>query len=332
MSKQSFIDQVKIFVKAGDGGDGRISFHREKFIPLGGPDGGDGGKGGDIILVGSKDESSLLDYKYAKHFRAENGEPGGGKQKKGAQGENKYLRVPLGTVVKDIDSGEVLGEILEDKEEWILFEGGKGGLGNMRFTSSVNRAPRECTPGEKHEGKWVILELKILADIGIIGFPNAGKSSLLKTLTNAKPKIGNYAFTTLSPNLGVLKIKEKSIRMGDIPGIIEGAHEGVGLGFQFLKHIQRNRALLLVISVDPKEEKTPDEQFMILQNEINTFDPEILKKCPILVALNKVDLISKKQLNKVIDIFTNIGIHSLTISCKTGEGIESLAEAIHEKL
>ena len=332
MKKPSFIDQVNIFVKAGDGGDGRISFHREKFIPLGGPDGGDGGKGGDIILVGSKDETSLLDYKYQKHFRAENGEHGSGKQKKGAQGESKFLRVPLGTVIKTIDTGEVLGEILEDQQEWTLEEGGKGGLGNLRFTSSTNRAPRQCTPGVKHDGRWVTLELKILADVGIVGFPNAGKSSLLRALTNAKPKVGSYAFTTLTPNLGVLKVKEKSIRLGDIPGIIEGAHEGVGLGFQFLKHIQRNRVLLFLLSGDPKEAKNPVEQFQVLQNEINTYDQEILQKSPILVVLNKIDLISKKQFNKVIDLLTNIGLSPVNISCKTGDGIENLANSIHEKL
>ncbi|MEZ4845689.1 MAG: GTPase ObgE [Bdellovibrionota bacterium] len=250
--KNSFIDQTKIFVKAGDGGDGKISFNREKYKPKGGPDGGDGGNGGSIILVGSKDETSLLTYRYKKHFRAQDGKSGQGKNKKGASGEDMYLRVPLGTIVKDIDTGEIRGEILHDKEEWVMEKGGKGGIGNVRFASSTNRAPRQSTPGEKHEGHWVQLELKLLADLGIVGFPNAGKSTLLKTLTNAKPKIGNYAFTTLSPNLGVLKVKEKSIRIGDIPGIIEGAHEGLGLGFQFLKHIQRNKALLFLISADPK--------------------------------------------------------------------------------
>lgn len=332
MKQPSFIDQVKIFIKAGDGGDGKISFHREKYIPRGGPDGGDGGKGGDIILVGSKDESCLLDYKYKKHFRAQNGKSGGGAQKTGASGEDMYLRVPLGTMAKEIDSQEVLGEIMEDGQEWILEKGGKGGLGNIRFASSTNRAPRQSTPGKKHEGRWIQLELKLLADVGIIGFPNAGKSSLLKTLTNAKPKIGNYAFTTLSPNLGVLKIKDKSVRMGDIPGIIEGAHEGHGLGFQFLKHIQRSRALLFLISVAPKPEKEAISQFEILQNEINKYDDQILKNSPVLVVLNKIDLISKKQLNKIIESFNNINTPTISISCKTGEGVESLAGAIHEKL
>lgn len=331
MKNNSFIDQAKIFVKAGDGGDGKISFNREKYKPKGGPDGGDGGNGGSIILVGSKDETSLLTFRYKKHFRAENGQNGGGTNKKGSQGQDMYLRVPLGTIAKDIDTGEVLGEILNDGEEWVMEKGGKGGLGNTRFASSTNRAPRQSTPGEKHEGHWVQLELKLLADMGIIGFPNAGKSSLLRALTNAKPKVGHYAFTTLSPNLGVLKVKDKSIRIGDIPGIIEGAHEGVGLGFQFLKHIQRNKALLFLISVDPKEPE-PIDQYKILQNEINKFDDEILNKSSTLVVLNKIDLISKKQLNKVIESFNNIHVSGQPISCKSGDGIEILAQTIHDKL
>jgi GTP-binding protein len=332
MSKNSFIDQAKIFVKAGDGGDGKISFNREKYKPKGGPDGGDGGNGGSIILVGSKDETSLLTFRYKKHFRGHDGQNGQGKNKKGAQGEDMYLRVPLGTIAKDIDTGEVLGEVLNDGEEWVMEKGGKGGVGNVRFASSTNRAPRQSTPGEKHDGHWVQLELKLLADIGIIGFPNAGKSTLLKSLTNAKPKIGSYAFTTLSPNLGVLKVKDKSIRIGDIPGIIEGAHEGVGLGFQFLKHIQRNKALLFLISAEPKEPHKPLVQFEVLQDEINKFDSEILKKCPILIAVNKIDLITKTQLNKVIESFNKINLAPLLISCKNGDGIENLAQNIHDKL
>lgn len=331
MSKNSFIDQAKIFVKAGDGGDGKISFHREKFIPKGGPDGGDGGNGGSVILVGSKDETSLLTYRYKKHFRAQDGKAGGGKNKKGPSGEDMYLRVPLGTLAKNIDSGDVYVEILNDGEQKVLFQGGKGGLGNTRFASSTNRTPRQSTPGEKHDGEWVQLELKLLADLGIVGFPNAGKSTLLKTLTNAKPKIGNYAFTTLSPNLGVLKVKDKSIRIGDIPGIIEGASEGVGLGFQFLKHIQRNKALLFLISADPRE-PDPVEQYEILQKEINQFDQEILQKCASMVVLNKVDLIKKTQLNKVIDQFMKINVQALPISCKNGDGIETLAQTIHDNL
>ncbi len=332
MTKNSFIDQTKIFVKAGDGGDGKISFHREKYIPKGGPDGGDGGRGGDVILVGSKDESSLLDYRFKKHFKAKDGKSGSGKQKTGRGGESIYLRVPLGTIAKDIDTGEVFGEILEDGQEWVLEEGGKGGLGNIHFATSTDRAPRTCTPGVKHEGRWIMLELKLLADIGIIGFPNAGKSSLLQTLTNARPKIGNYAFTTLNPNLGVLKVKDKSIRIGDIPGIIEGAHEGTGLGFQFLKHIQRNKFLLFLISSDENEPNEPIKQFEILRNEINQFDPEILKRCPFMIVINKIDLISKKQLNKTIKAFNDIDLSPSLISCKTGDGIESLANTIHDKL
>jgi GTP-binding protein len=331
-AKISFIDQAKIFVKAGDGGDGKISFNREKYKPKGGPDGGDGGNGGSIILVGSKDETSLLTYRYRKHFRAEDGKSGGGKNKKGPQGQDMYLTVPLGTLVKDIDTGEIRGEILHDKEEWVMEKGGKGGVGNVRFASSTNRAPRQSTPGEKHEGHWVQLELKLLADVGIVGFPNAGKSTLLKTMTNAKPKIGNYAFTTLSPNLGVLKVKEKSIRVGDIPGIIEGAHEGHGLGFEFLKHIQRNKVLLFVISADPKEPNKPEAQFEILRDEINKYDEEILKRCPILVALNKIDLSTKTKLNKSIEFFAKIKLAPLLISCKNGTGIEALAEKIHDTM
>lgn len=330
--KNSFIDQAKIFIKAGDGGDGKISFHREKFIPKGGPDGGDGGNGGSVILVGSKDETSLLTYRYKKHFKAQDGKAGGGKNKKGPSGEDLLMRVPLGTIAKHIDTGEIFVEILHHNEKKVLFQGGKGGLGNTRFASSTNRTPRQSTPGEKHDGQWVQFELKLLADLGIVGFPNAGKSSLLQTLTNAKPKIGNYAFTTLSPNLGVLKIKDKSIRIGDIPGIIEGAHEGVGLGFQFLKHIQRNKALLFLISVDPKEPQKPIEQLKILQDEINQYDPEILKNCSSLLVLNKIDLITKPQLNKVIDTFHKINLTPLTVSCKKGTGIESLAQAIHDQL
>lgn len=332
MSKNSFIDQAKIFVKAGDGGDGKVSFNREKYKPKGGPDGGDGGNGGSIILVGSKDETSLLTYRYKKHFRAQDGKNGQGKNKKGSSGEDMFLTVPLGTIVKHIDTGEIRGEILHDQEQWVMEKGGKGGVGNVRFASSTNRAPRQMTPGEKHEGHWVQLELKLLADLGIIGFPNAGKSTLLKTLTNARPKIGNYAFTTLSPNLGVLKVKDKSIRIGDIPGIIEGAHEGVGLGFQFLKHIQRNKALLFLLSADPKEPNKPEKQYKILKDEINKFDNEILKRCPVIIALNKTDLASKLELKKTLEHFTKIKLAPLLISCKNGDGIENLANTIHDQL
>ena len=329
MKKHSFIDQVKVFVKAGDGGDGKVSFHREKYVPKGGPDGGDGGRGGDIVLVGSKDESSLLDYKYKRHFRAKNGQPGSGSQKTGANGDHLVLKVPLGTIIKEAETGELLGEVLKDQEEWVLQQGGRGGRGNMRFATSTNRAPRECTPGEKIEGQWVQLELKILADLGFIGFPNAGKSSLLQALTNAKPKVGNYAFTTLSPNLGVLQKNDRSIRIGDIPGIIEGAHEGTGLGLQFLKHIQRTKCLLFLLSLDPEEKNDPITQFRILKEEVHNFDSDILKR-PTLIVLNKVDLISKTHLNKVIGSFTDID--PIVISCKTNEGLEDLAKAIHDKV
>ena len=247
MSNPNFIDYIKIFCKSGNGGGGSSHFRREKFVPLGGPDGGDGGKGGDIILRGNSQFWTLLHLRYTKHLKAENGENGSGSKKHGRDGKDIIINVPLGTVVKSEDDEKILLEIINDGDEKVLMEGGQGGLGNFHFKSSTNQAPQYSQPGKKGTENWVTLELKVLADVGLVGFPNAGKSTLLSSISEAKPKIGDYPFTTIKPNLGVVPFKDdKSFIMADIPGIIEGASEGKGLGFRFLRHIERNSILLFL--------------------------------------------------------------------------------------
>ena len=288
-----FLDQVKIYIKAGDGGSGSPSFRREKFIEFGGPDGGDGGKGGSVVLVSERNLNTLIDYRYQQHFKAERGGDGKGKNQTGKGGDNLYLKVPIGTQVFEEDNKTLIFDFKKEKEEYTAAIGGKGGFGNTRFKSSTNRAPRKFTKGHKGEDFWIWLQLKTIADIGIIGLPNAGKSSLLASITSANPKIANYKFTTLNPNLGVAVYDDKEITLADIPGLIEGAHKGVGLGTKFLKHIERCKTLLHLIDVT---EKDLIRSYKQIRAELGKYSKSLLKKNEIIV-LNKIDLIDKKNLD-----------------------------------
>ena len=288
-----FLDQVKIYIKAGDGGSGSPSFRREKFIEFGGPDGGDGGKGGSVVLVSERNLNTLIDYRYQQHFKAERGGDGKGKNQTGKSGDNLYLKVPIGTQVFEEDNKTLIFDFKKEKDEYTAAIGGKGGFGNTRFKSSTNRAPRKFTKGLKGEDFWIWLQLKTIADIGIIGLPNAGKSSLLASITSANPKIANYKFTTLNPNLGVAVYDDKEITLADIPGLIEGAHKGVGLGTKFLKHIERCKTLLHLIDVT---EKDLIRSYKQIRAELGKYSKSLLKKNEIIV-LNKIDLIDKKNLD-----------------------------------
>ena len=288
-----FLDQVKIYIKAGDGGSGSPSFRREKFIEFGGPDGGDGGKGGSVVLVSERNLNTLIDYRYQQHFKAERGGDGKGKNQTGKGGDNLYLKVPIGTQVFEEDNKTLIFDFKKEKEQYTAAIGGKGGFGNTRFKSSTNRAPRKFTKGLTGEDFWIWLQLKTIADIGIIGLPNAGKSSLLASITSANPKIANYKFTTLNPNLGVAVYDDKEITLADIPGLIEGAHKGVGLGTKFLKHIERCKTLLHLIDVT---EKDLIKSYKQIRAELGKYSKSLLKKNEIIV-LNKTDLIDKKNLD-----------------------------------
>ena len=287
-----FLDQVKIFIKAGDGGSGSPSFRREKFIEFGGPDGGDGGKGGSIIFISERNLNTLIDYRYKQHFKAERGENGRGKNQSGKGGEDLYLKVPVGTQIFEEDNKTLISDLKSENERFVAAVGGKGGFGNTRFKSSTNRAPRKFTKGKEGEGYWIWLQLKTIADIGIIGLPNAGKSSLLASITSAKPKIANYKFTTLNPNLGVAKYDDKEITFADIPGLIENAHTGVGLGIKFLKHIERCKSLLHLIDIN---EQDIIKSYKQVRKELGKYSKNLLKKDEIIV-FNKVDLITKEDL------------------------------------
>ena len=294
-----FLDQVKIFIKAGDGGSGSPSFRREKFIEFGGPDGGDGGKGGSIILKSERNLNTLIDFRYQQHFKAKRGGDGKGKNQTGRGGENLYLKVPVGTQVFEEDNKTLIFDFKQENEEYVAAAGGKGGFGNTRFKSSTNRAPKKFTKGTKGENYWIWLQLKTIADVGIIGLPNAGKSSLLAAITSATPKIANYKFTTLNPNLGVAVYDDKEITLADIPGLIEGAHEGVGLGIKFLKHIERCKSLLHMIDVT---ENDLIKSYSQVRKELRNYSKELLKKDEI-VVLNKIDLLNSKEVKKIKDNF-----------------------------
>lgn len=297
MAEQNFVDYVKICCRSGKGGAGSVHFHRALFQPKGGPDGGDGGRGGHIIVRGNRNYWTLLNLKYRKHVIAGLGQSGGKNNMTGADGEDVILEVPLGTVARDVETGELLFEITEDQEEKILLKGGRGGKGNAHFKTAVHQAPRFAQPGEEGKEEWKILELKVLADVGLVGFPNSGKSTLLSVVTAAKPKIADYAFTTLVPNLGIVEYRDgKSFVMADIPGIIENAHLGKGLGHRFLKHIERNAVLLFVIPADSKNIK---DEYQILLNELKEFNEELLFK-PRILGISKSDLVDD-ELQKLLE-------------------------------
>ena len=294
-----FLDQVKIFIKAGDGGSGSPSFRREKFIDFGGPDGGDGGKGGSIIIKSERNLNTLIDFRYQQHFKAERGENGMGKNKTGRGGKDIYLKVPVGTQILEEDNKTLLFDFTKENETFLVANGGKGGFGNTRFKSSTNRAPKKFTKGAKGEEYCIWMQLKTIADIGIVGLPNAGKSSLLASITRATPKIANYKFTTINPNLGVAIYDDKEITIADIPGLIEGAHEGTGLGIKFLKHIERCKTLLHLIDIT----EDINLSYRQIREELGKYSKELLKKKE-LIVLNKIDLLSKQEIIEKIEKFS----------------------------
>jgi len=327
MSSPNFVDYVKIHCESGKGGAGSKHLNRAKYVAKGGPDGGDGGRGGHIYLKGNRNLWTLLHLKFTKHLKAGHGKPGGKSLSTGANGEDKYIEVPLGTVVKMVETDEVVFEITANEETKILMPGGRGGLGNDHFKSSTLQTPRYAQPGEPGQESWVILELKILADVGLVGFPNAGKSTLLSVVSAARPEIADYPFTTLTPNLGIVSYRDgASFVMADIPGIIEGAHEGRGLGLRFLRHIERNSLLLFMVPADTKDIR---EEYKVLLNELKQYNPELIDK-PRLLAITKSDLLDdelksemKLELPKVKTLF---------ISSITGEGILKLKDLIWSEL
>lgn len=330
MTEGNFVDYVKMFVSSGNGGKGSVHLHREKYITKGGPDGGDGGRGGHVIVRGRSNLWTLLHLKFKKHSRAGHGEHGSSGRSFGADGEDVYIDVPLGTVIRDTDTNDILFEITEDGEEIILAQGGKGGLGNWHFKSSTNQTPRYAQPGIPMEEKYVTMELKVLADVGLVGFPNAGKSTLLSVVTSAKPKIADYEFTTLKPNLGIVKYRDfQTFVMADIPGIIEGAAEGKGLGHYFLRHIERNSILLFLIPADADDIK---KQYDILLDELRRYNPEMLDKERI-IAISKCDMLDdelKAELKTELD--NELPIPYLLISSVAQQGITELKDVLWKML
>ncbi|PWH83427.1 GTPase ObgE [Algibacter marinivivus] len=330
MTEGNFVDYVKMFVSSGNGGKGSVHLHREKYITKGGPDGGDGGRGGHVIVRGKANLWTLLHLKFKKHSRAGHGEHGSSGRSFGADGEDVYIDVPLGTVIRDTETNNVLFEITEDGEEQILAEGGKGGLGNWHFKSSTNQTPRYAQPGIPMEEKYVTMELKVLADVGLVGFPNAGKSTLLSVVTSAKPKIADYEFTTLKPNLGIVKYRDfQTFVMADIPGIIEGAAEGKGLGHYFLRHIERNSILLFLIPADAQDIK---KQYDILLDELRRYNPEMLDKERI-IAISKSDMLDDElQAELKTELDNELPIPYIFISSVAQKGITELKDMLWKML
>lgn len=327
-NEQNFVDYVKIYCKSGAGGAGSVHFHRDKVSAKGGPDGGDGGHGGDVICRGNTQMWTLLHLKYRKHVIAQSGMPGSGTLCTGADGEDVILDVPLGTVAKDAETGEILFEITKDQEEYVLMPGGKGGLGNDHFKSSTNQTPTYAQPGEPFQEGWRILELKILADVGLVGFPNAGKSTLLASISAAKPKIASYPFTTLTPNLGFIRYRDsRSFVMADIPGIIEDAHLGKGLGYRFLRHIERNAVLLFMIPCDTEDIQ---KEYDILIHELEMYNPELLDK-PRLCAITKSDLIDA-EMQVLLQPTLPQNVDCIFISAITGYGLDPLKDKLWKLL
>ncbi|WP_448588638.1 GTPase ObgE [Thermocrinis sp.] len=327
-----FIDLARIFVKAGNGGNGAVAFLREKYRPFGGPAGGDGGKGGDVVLVATHRKHTLLDFEYRTKFVAQNGEHGKGKNQAGKDGEDLLIEVPVGTVVKDANTGEILCDLVEEGQRCVVARGGKGGRGNARFATPTNQAPKYAEKGQKGEERWLILELKLIADVGIIGLPNAGKSTLISKLTKAKPKIADYPFTTLSPVLGVLELDdEHRLVLADIPGLIEGASQGRGLGLDFLRHIERTKILLHLLDVSDGREKDPIEAFHAVNRELEQYSQKLLEKEQIVVA-TKIDALSERSLLKDLgEYFRGKGYEFCSISALTGEGLEDLKKVLFDR-
>lgn len=326
-----FVDQAKIYIKAGDGGDGAVSFHREKYIAAGGPDGGDGGKGGDIVFVVDDNISNLIDFRYKRKYVAEKGQNGGGKNCSGRNAPDLVVKVPRGTVVKEIKSGRILADLSTD-EPAVIAHGGKGGRGNAHFATSTRQIPKFAKPGFRGDEYEVMLELKLIADVGLVGFPNVGKSTLISVVSAAKPKIANYHFTTLTPVLGVVKIEEgKSFVMADIPGLIEGASEGVGLGHEFLRHVERCRLIVHVIDVSGSEGRDPIEDFKAINHELENFSME-LAEAPQIVAANKSDMATPEQVERLRNYVEDQGLLFYEISAATTKGTKELMYGVWERL
>lgn len=326
-----FVDQAKIYIKAGDGGDGAVSFHREKYVAAGGPDGGDGGKGGDIVFVVDDNISNLIDFRYKRKYVAEKGQNGGGKNCSGRNAPDLVVKVPRGTVVKEIKSGRILADLSTD-EPAIIAHGGKGGRGNAHFATSTRQIPKFAKPGFRGDEYEVMLELKLIADVGLVGFPNVGKSTLISVVSAAKPKIANYHFTTLTPVLGVVKIEEgKSFVMADIPGLIEGASEGVGLGHEFLRHVERCRLIVHVIDVSGSEGRDPIEDFKAINHELENFSME-LAEAPQIVAANKSDMATPEQVERLKNYVEDQGLLFYEISAATTKGTKELMYGVWERL
>ncbi len=320
-----FLDQAKIYIKAGNGGSGSASFRREKFIEYGGPDGGDGGNGGSVIVVSERNLNTLIDFRYSQHFKAQHGKPGSKRNRSGANGEDLILKVPLGTQVYEEDNNTLIYDFTKNKEKYVVASGGRGGLGNVRFKSSTNRAPKKKTNGKLGEEFWIWLQLKVIADIGIIGKPNAGKSSLLSALTRAKPKIANYPFTTINPNLGVTYFNGKEVTLADIPGLVEGAHRGVGLGDKFLRHIERCKVLLHLIDLT---ENNLTDIYKKIKGELFSYDKKLINKKEI-IFFNKSDLLNSKDVKKKLDDFkSKINTRYEVISVFSAKDIQKIKKIL----
>lgn len=328
-----FVDQAKIYIKSGDGGNGCVSFRREKYVPNGGPDGGDGGKGGDIIFRVDNDLNTLYDFRHKKHFKARNGEPGKGNRMHGKNSDDLIINVPLGTIIREAETGKVIIDMAHPGMEEVLLNGGRGGKGNQHYATPTMQIPKYAQPGKLGRDLWVILELKTIADVGLVGFPNVGKSTFLSRVTNARPKIANYHFTTLNPNLGVVDISDgKGFVIADIPGLIEGASEGVGLGHEFLKHIERTKIIVHIVDVASTEGRNPVEDINKINYELETFNKELIKR-PMVIAANKIDVMQDdKYLLELKGEFEDKGIKVYPISAVTGQGVKELLYHIHDLL
>ncbi|MGI6193559.1 MAG: GTPase ObgE [Christensenellales bacterium] len=327
-----FVDKAKIYVKAGDGGPGAVSFHREKYVAKGGPDGGDGGRGGSIYFRVDKGKNTLIDFRYNRHFRARNGEPGQGGRKSGKSGEDIYITVPQGTVIKDAATGRVLMDMFEDEGDRLLFKGGAGGKGNANFATPTRQAPRFATPGVKCQEVELLLELKTIADVGLVGMPNVGKSTLLSVLTAARPKIANYHFTTLAPNLGVARVDDTDFVLADIPGLIEGAAAGAGLGHDFLRHIERTRMIVHVLDISGCEGRDPVEDYRTINRELAEYS-ETLARLPQIIAANKTDIPgSEENLERLKQAVQGEDVEIFPISAAAAQGLDPLLRAVVKKL
>lgn len=321
----SFVDEAKFYVKAGDGGNGCVSFRREKYVPKGGPNGGDGGNGGSVIIKATDRLQSLIDFKFRSHFKAGRGGHGQGKDKQGAKGADLVIDVPTGSVIKDPDSGSVLIDLTDDGQQYIAVRGGKGGLGNAHFASGANRTPRLATDGKPGQERWLKIELKLLADIGLVGLPNAGKSSLLASLSAANPKVGDYPFTTLEPQLGVLHgAYSRPYIIADIPGLIEGAHNGVGLGDAFLKHIERTSIILHVVDISDDNHR---RNFQVIENELYRYNKKLVERMRIIV-LNKLDMVDAEMAEEFAADYRDDGVETVAVSALTGDGIDRLKDVL----